>query len=78
MAATEPIYDITLFEQTTSLPLNLTFEKGSHEVSFQFLGNKDTINRTHRVLFENDINKRKQPYQVFYLSDNPMISYIEL
>lgn len=78
IAATEPVYDTLSFIKTTSLPLKIAFEKGSHEITFQFLVNADTITRTNRVLFDNDVDWQEQPYRVYYQPEKPIISYIEM
>jgi len=75
---TEPIYDTTKFIKTSSLPLELEFKKGSHEVTFQFLVKGDTITRINRVLFDSDTFEKESNYKVFYNPENPIISYINL
>ncbi len=78
LAATEPVIDKAIFMKTQSLPLRLSFKKGSHEVKFEFILKNDTIKRTNRVLFEKDIEEKARTYRVYYRPDKPIISYIRL
>ncbi len=78
LSATEPVFDTTKFIRTSSLPIELEFEKGSHEVTFQFLVKNDTITRINRILFDSDITEKVNSYQVYYNADKPIISYIRL
>lgn len=78
LGATEPIYDTTDFVNTVSLPLNVSVDKGSHEITFKFIVKQDTITRTNRVLFNNKYEQKERVYPVYYRADRPIISYLEM
>ena len=78
LGATDPVFDTTVFVKTVSLPLNVSVDKGSHEILFKFLVKKDTITRTNRVLFDMKYDQKERVYPVYYRADRPIISYIKI